>query len=113
MESLLHRYRNITVLFVAIIAQIAAVAYQVRQDNDVPLLRIWAVSAVTPVASAIESVRSGASGIFGDFFAGHGTRDQSRVLRAQLDKLRLENKLLEDRLADAQRAEKLAGFKAS
>jgi len=45
MESLLHRYRNITVLFVAIIAQIAAVAYQVRRDNDVPLLRIWAVSA--------------------------------------------------------------------
>ena len=44
MESLLHRYRNITVLFVAIVAQIAGVAYQVRRDNDVPLLRIWARS---------------------------------------------------------------------
>src|SRR5580704_17353734 len=98
MESLLHRYRNISVLFVAIIAQLAAVAYQVRQDNDVPLLRICAVSAVTPVASAIENVRSGASGIFGDFFAGRGMRDLSRILRAQLDKLRLENKLLQDSL---------------
>ena len=79
MESLLHRYRNITVLFVAIIAQIAGVAYQVRRDNDVPLLRIWAVSAVTPVASAIENLRSGTFGVFTDFFSAHGSRDQSRA----------------------------------
>ncbi len=112
MESLLHRYRNISVLFVAIIAQIAGVAYQVRQNNDVPLLRIWAVSAVTPVASAIENLRSGAFGIFGDFFSARGSRDQSRALRSELDKVKLQNKLLEDELADAQRAEKLAGFQA-
>ena len=99
MESLLHRYRNISVLFVAIIAQIAAVAYQVRQDNDVPLLRIWAVSAVTPVASLIENVRSGTLGVFGDFFSAHISRDQSRVLHAELDQLRLRNKLLENELA--------------
>ena len=112
MESLLHRYRNISVLFVAIIAQIAGVAYQVRQENDVPLLRIWAVSAVTPVASVIENLRSGAFGIFGDFFSARGSRDQSRALRSELDKVKLQNKLLEDELAAAQRAEKLAGFQA-
>jgi hypothetical protein len=72
MESLLHRYRNITVLFVAIIAQIGAIAWQVRKDDDVPLLRIWAVSAVTPVASAIENLRSGAFGVFTDYFSFSG-----------------------------------------
>jgi len=112
MESLLHRYRNITVLFVAIIAQIAAVAYQVRRDNDVPLLRIWAVSAVTPVASAIENLRSGTFGVFTDFFSAHGSRDQSRVLRTERDRLVLENQLLKNELAAAQRAGQLAGFEA-
>jgi len=112
MESLLHRYRNITVLFVAITAQIAAIAYQVRQNNDVPLLRIWAVSAVTPVATAIENLRSGAFGIFGDFFSAHGSRDESRALRADRDKLRLENQLLRNELAAAQKASALAGFRA-
>jgi rod shape-determining protein MreC len=112
MESLLHRYRNITVLFVAIIAQIAGVAYQVRRDNDVPLLRIWAVSAVTPVASAIENLRSGTFGVFTDFFSAHGSRDQSRALRTDRDRLKLENQLLKNELAEAQRAGTLAGFKA-
>lgn len=112
MESLLHRYRNITVLFVAIIAQIAAIAWQVRQDNDVPLLRIWAVSAVTPAATAIENLRSGTLGIFGDFFSAHGSRDESRALRRQLGELHLRNKLLENELAAAQKSGALAGFKA-
>jgi rod shape-determining protein MreC len=112
MESLLHRYRNITVLFVAIIAQIAAVAWQVRRDNDVPLLRIWAISAVTPAASAIENLRSGTFGVFSDFFSAHGSRDQSRALRTERDRLKLENQLLKNELAEAQRAGTLAGFKA-
>jgi rod shape-determining protein MreC len=112
MESLLHRYRNITVLFVAIIAQIAAIAWQVRKDDDVPLLRIWAVSAVTPVASAIENLRSGAFGVFTDYFSFQGTRNQSRELRSERDRLRLENQLLKNELAEAQRAGALAGFEA-
>ena len=112
MESLLHRYRNISVLFVAVIAQIAAVAWQVRQANDVPLLRIWAVSAVTPVATVIENLRFGAFGVFTDYFSSRGTRDESRTLRAERDRLRLENQLLKNELAASQRAGELAGFKA-
>jgi rod shape-determining protein MreC len=112
MESLLHRYRNITVLFVAIIAQLAAVAYQVRRDDNVPLLRIWAVSAVTPVATIIEDLRFGASGVFTDLFSFRGARDESRALKIERDHLRLENQLLKNELTAAQRAGSLAGFKA-
>ena len=112
MESLLHRYRNITVLFVAILVQIAAIAYQVRRDNDVPLLRIWAVSAVTPVASVVENLRSGVFGVFSDFFSFRSLRDQSRALRTDRDRLKLENQLLKNELASAQRAGGLAGFQS-
>ncbi len=112
MESLLHRYRNITVLFVAILVQIAAVAWQVRRDDDVPLLRIWAVSAVTPVASVIEGLRSGTFGVFTDYFSFRGQRDESRTLRKDRDRLRLENQLLKNELVAAQRAGSLAEFKA-
>ncbi len=110
--DLLHRYRNITVLFVAIVAQIAAIAWQVRRDNDVPLLRVWAVSAVTPVATAIEGLRSGAFGVFTDYFSWRGSRNESRQLRSERDRLRLENQLLKNELAAAQRTAALAGFKA-
>lgn len=110
MESLLYRYRNITVLLGVIFAQLALLAWQVRSDADVPLVRVWAVTAVTPVASAIETVRNGTNGFFANYFELRNARAQSRQLRVEVDKLRLENQFLKNNLADAQRAESLAGF---
>ncbi len=50
METLLSRYRNITVLLLVIFAQLVLLAYQVKNDSDVRLIRVWAVTAVTPLA---------------------------------------------------------------
>ena len=54
-------------------------AWQVKSDNDVPLVRVWAVTAVTPVASAIESVRNGTTGFFSNYFELRNAREQSRA----------------------------------
>ena len=62
MESLLNRYRNITVLLLVILAQLVLLAYQVKNDQDVRLIRVWAVTAVTPLARVLEGVRSGTVG---------------------------------------------------
>ncbi|MEP6716426.1 MAG: rod shape-determining protein MreC [Terriglobia bacterium] len=110
MESIFYRYRNITVLLVAVLAQIVLLAWQVKSDNDVPLVRVWAVTAVTPVAGAIESVRNGTTGFFSTYFALKNAREQSRMLRGEVDRLRLENQFLKNELTSAQRAETLAGF---
>jgi rod shape-determining protein MreC len=112
MESIFYRYRNITVLLVVIFAQIVLLAWQVKSDNDVPLVRVWAITAVTPVASTIESVRNGTTGFFSNYFALRDAREQSRRLRSEVDRLRLENQFLRNELASAQRAEALAGFQA-
>ena len=110
MESILYRYRNITVLLVAIFAQIVLLAWQVRNDSDVPLVRVWAVTAVTPVASGIESVRNGTTGFFSSYFELKNAREQSRQLKTEVDRLRIENQLLKNDLDSAQRASELAGF---
>lgn len=112
MDSLFHRYRNITVLLVVIFAQLALLAWQVRSDNDVPIVRTWAVTAVTPVASLIENVRSATEGFFNNYIYLRRTRDQTRELQADLNRLKLENQLLKNELANAQRAEALAGFQS-
>lgn len=110
MESLVSRYRNIVVLLVVICAQIVLLAWQVKSDSDVPMVRVWAVTAVTPVASAIEAVRGGTTGFFSNYFELRNAREQSRELRTEVDRLRLENQFLKNELASAQRAESLAGF---
>jgi rod shape-determining protein MreC len=112
MESIFYRYRNITILLVVIIAQLVLLAWQVKSDNDVPLVRVWAVTAVAPVASTIESVRNGTTGFFSNYFELRNAREQSRQLRTELDRLKLENQFLKNDLASAQRAEALAGFQA-
>jgi rod shape-determining protein MreC len=112
MESLFQRYRNVTVLLVVIFAQLVLLAWQVKSDNDVPLVRVWAITAVAPVASAIEGVRSMTTGFFSNYFELRNAREQSRELRTEVDRLKLENQFLKNELASAQRTEALAGFQA-
>ncbi len=112
MESLFYRYRNIIVLLLVMCAQIILLAWQVKSDNDVPLVRVWAVTAVTPVASAIELTRNGTTGFFANYFELKNARQQSRKLTIEVNRLRLENQFLKNELASAQRAESLAGFQA-
>ncbi|HXE64145.1 MAG TPA: rod shape-determining protein MreC [Bryobacteraceae bacterium] len=112
MESVIYRYRNIIVLLIVIFAQLVLLAWQIRNDSDIPMVRVWAVTAVTPVASAIEGFRNGTTGFVSNYFELRNAREQSRQLRSEVDRLKLENQLLKNELASAQRAESLAGFQA-
>ncbi len=56
MASLLIRYRNLSFLLLVLFAQLILVAYQVKTGQDVRLIRVWAVSAVTPLARVLESM---------------------------------------------------------
>src|SRR5712671_3955591 len=98
MESIFYRYRNIIVLMVVLIAQLLLLAWQVKSESDVPMVRVWAVTAVTPVASAIESVRNGTTGFFSNYFELRNARLQSRQLRTEVDRLKLENQFLKNEL---------------
>jgi len=112
MESLFYRYRNITVLLVVLFAQLVLLAWQVKSDKDVPLVRVWAISAVAPVASSIEGVRNETTGFFSNYFELKNARAQSQKLRTEVDTLRLENQFLKNELESARRAEALAGFQS-
>jgi rod shape-determining protein MreC len=112
MESVIYRYRNIIVLLIVIFAQLVLLAWQIRNDSDVPMVRVWAVTAVTPVASTIEGFRNGTTGFLSNYFELRNAREQSGRLRSEVDRLKLENQLLKNELSSAQRAELLAGFQA-
>jgi len=110
MDFLLNRYRNITVLLVVIIAQLLLLAYQVKTNKDVPLFRVWAVSAVTPVEEALEFTRRHTIGYVEDYFVLVNVREQNAKLKKELDKTKLENHFLRSELSTAERAKQLATF---
>ena len=110
MELLFNRYRNLTVLLVAIIAQLGLLAYQVRDNHDVRLIRVWAVGAVTPVARLLEFGRSGTSRFFKDYVYLLDTRQENKRLKSERDALQLENQQMRAELSTADRAKELAIF---
>jgi rod shape-determining protein MreC len=112
MDSLLNRYRNITVLVLVIMAQLILLAYQVKSDNDVRLIRVWAVTAVMPLARTLEAVRSGVTNFVGNYITLHDTRDQNRQMREEMGRLKMENQFLRSELSSADRARALSVFQA-
>jgi rod shape-determining protein MreC len=110
MEALLNRYRNLTVLVTVLLAQLFYLAYQIRTSHDERLIRVWAVTAVTPMAGIVEAVRHNTIGFLEDYFILLDVREQNRTLKGQNDQLRMENVYLRNQLATAQNARALTLF---
>ncbi len=113
MEFFLNRYRNLSVLLVAILAQLILLAYQVKSNQDVRLIRVWAMAAVTPLARLIETARSGTSGFLHDYFVLLDVREQNKHLKEELDRSEIENQYLHAQLSIADTAKSLAIFQAT
>jgi len=112
MEFILNRYRNLTVLLIVVTAQLLLIAYQVRTAKDVPLVRVWAVTAVTPVERMLEWGRRNTWGFVEDYFFLLNTRQQNEQLQKELGRLKLENQYLKTELSTADRAKALGQFQA-
>jgi rod shape-determining protein MreC len=112
MESFLNRYRNITVLLLVIFAQLVLLAVQVKNDQDVRVIRVWTITAVTPVARVVEAVRGGTVGFVQNYFALHNADADNRRLREEVGRLKIENIFLKNELNTADRAKALQVFQA-
>ena len=111
MENFLNRYRNVTVLLLAIAAQLVLLGVQVKNDQDVRVIRLWTVTAVTPVARVLEAMRSGSSGFLRNYILMHQANEDARRLKDEVDRLRVENIFLRNELSLADRAKALQAFR--
>jgi rod shape-determining protein MreC len=112
MDFFLSRYRHLTVLLVVITAQLLLIAYQVKTNKDIPLIRVWAVTAVTPVEQGLELVRRYTWGFVEDYFVLLGVRGQNERLQRENGELKIENNYLKAELSTADRARALSVFQA-
>jgi len=105
-------YRSLVVLVVVIMAQVIYLAYQVKTGRDERLIRVWAVSTVTPMAGAVEATRHNTIGFLHDYFLLLDVREQNRNLKRDNDQLRMENVFYRNQLATAEHARALTMFQA-
>ena len=113
MESLLNRYRNITVLLLVISPNCVLLAVQVKNDQDVRMIRVWTVTAVTPVARVVEWLRSGSIGFIRNYITLHNdTYAENRHLQQEVGRLTHGKHLPQERAGTADRAKALQVFQA-
>jgi len=118
MESFFSRYRNALVLIAVLIAQVIGLAVQVRRPDPtasdkggVRLIRSWVVGVVTPPEMLLHATGRGIRGMWTDYVDLIHVRKQNRDLKAELDRLRLEEDSLAEDARQGQRLQTLLGFK--
>ena len=112
MEFFISRFRNLAVLLLVLFAQLILLAYQVKTNQDVRLIRIWAVTAVTPLARLLEGLRSNTVRVVDTYLLSVNAQEEKRQLEAELSREKLENQFLKSQLETADRAQALLAFKA-
>jgi rod shape-determining protein MreC len=118
MESFFDRYKNPLVLMGILFIQIVLLATQVkRPDPKNPnsggtrLIRVWAVTAVTPLERALVGTGHFFRNGWHNYVDLHGVRRQNQDLQAEITRLRLEQVRLKEDAEQAHRLQALVGFK--
>ncbi len=114
MESVLGRYRNLTILVGVLFLQVLGLAVQVKRSADAEntrLIRIWAVGAVTPFERGLVWMQNSSRNLWHNYFYLRGVRAENRDLKQQIEQMRLAQVRMSEDAAQAQRLQQILGFK--
>src|SRR5271156_3493259 len=103
--------RPIFPLAIVVMAQVMLLAYQIKGDHDVRLIRYWAVALITPIERVGTWSTSKVGGAWSGYVGLHNARSENNNMHAELDQLRIQNRELESRAAEAGRLEAILKFR--
>jgi len=113
-ENFFSRYRNASILVLVLFAQVLGLAVQVKRTSEsggTRLIRFWVVSAITPLEKALVYTNQGLRNVWRNYLYLRGVRHENRDLKAQIERLHLEQVRLSEDAAQARRLQALLGFK--
>ncbi len=114
MESVLGRYRNLTILVGVLFLQVLGLAVQVKRSADAQstrLIRVWAVDLITPFERGLVWAQNGGNNLWHNYLFLRGVRAENRQLKEQIEQMRLEQVRLSEDATQAHRLQSLLAFK--
>src|SRR4029077_17252065 len=111
MPDIISRHRPLALLAGLILLQVLLLAFQVKREHDVRLVRYWAVQLLTPGERAGTWSFSKVSGIWSGYVGLRDTRNENQRLKTEVEQLRMRNRELESRAAEGQRLAVLMNFR--
>jgi rod shape-determining protein MreC len=112
--DVLGRYRNLIVLVGVLFAQVLGLAVQVRRTTDsepTRLIRVWAVGTITPLEKTLVWTQTTSRNIWHNYFYLRGVRAENRSLKAQIERMSLEQARMSQDAEQARRLQALLAFK--
>jgi rod shape-determining protein MreC len=97
------RHRPLALLAGVVLAQVLLLAFQIKREHDVRLIRYWTVQAITPAERFGSWSLSKVAGVWQGYFALRNARTENERLHSEVDRLRLRNRALESQAAEVQR----------
>ena len=110
MTSLFTRYSGGVILVALVFVQLVLLGYQVRTDQNISLLRYWAVSAMAPVQKGLQGISGTTSGAWSRYFWLVDKAKKNRDLEAESARLHLENQWLRQSLRRFDREAELVAY---
>lgn len=111
MSDVLYRHRGLAFLASTLLAQVMLLAFQIKREHDVRLIRYWAVTFLTPVERVGTWSFSKVGGVWRGYIDLHNARAENERLRSEVQRLQMRNRELEGRAAEGQRLASLLNFR--
>jgi len=114
MESVFGRYRNLTILVGVLFLQVFGLAVQIKRNVEhepTRLIRVWTINAVTPFEKAIAWLQGGGGNLWHNYVYLRGVRQENRDLKAEIERLRIEQVRMSEDAGQARRLQTLLGFR--
>lgn len=111
MPEIFTRHRPLTLLAALLIAQVLLLAFQIKRNSDVRLIRYWASEIITPGEKAASWAFSGIGAIWHGYIDLRGAHAENIRLREKVGQLELLNQELENQAAQAKRLSLLLDFR--
>jgi rod shape-determining protein MreC len=111
MPEISARNRPLILLAAALLAQVLLLAFQIRRNQDVRLLRTWTVAVASPFERAGTWLVSGTSAGWHNYVALRQTRRENQELRRQLDDMKLREAGLQSKVQESERLAKILDFR--
>jgi rod shape-determining protein MreC len=111
MPEVLSRHRPLALLAAAIVAQVLLLAFQIKRNSNVRLIRYWATEIVTPGEKGASWTFGGIGHFWGSYIALHHTYSENQQLKQQLGQLELRNQELESQALEEHRLTALLDFR--
>lgn len=113
MLDIFSRYRQMTLLATVVFLQVLLLAFQIKRDHQVRLVRVWAADLVTPFGRAGTWSFGRIGGLWGGYIGLHSAHSENVRLQSEVDRLQIQNRELESRAAEADRLAALLNFRSS